>query len=203
MIFDLPTTPAVDGPDKLAREKLAVVASLLRTAISTGLSFGPRTAGELADELNVPVEKIRYHLGRMCRAGLVELRGKTRRRGVTENIYVSNLRRHVIDKADIARIPPYRLASANARLLRLMFKEAMAAARTGDLNIRQEYTVTRFPLPLDQQGWREATNLHGEILEKILDVEQRSLSRLEASGEQPITAIAMTLFFERAAGERR
>jgi hypothetical protein len=170
-------------------------------AIVNRLSFEDASVAELAAELAVPVDKVRYHVGRMLDASLIELRGRTRRRGVAENLYGADVHKLVINRGDLLQLPPYRQAQINVRLLRLMFQEVMGAARAGTSRTLQEQVMIRFPLRLDEQGRRDTLDLHGEVREKILEAGEVSLRRLEESGEQPVMAYAMTLFFEGSAGD--
>jgi DNA-binding transcriptional ArsR family regulator len=193
----------IDGPKRLAREKLTTSVDELRYAVITNLSFEPATAAELAAELDVPVKRIRYHLRRMRSAGLLEVKEKVRRRGVAENLYVSCTRRHLLDNGEAALLPPGRVEHLQARLLRSMFRETTEAVRGGTFSNRPGFAAIRFPLPLDEQGWREATDLHHEVIDRVLTAVELSRRRLEASGEKAIRASALTLFFERSPGGAR
>lgn len=57
------------GPEELLR----VLADPERLRVAGALAGGPRTAATLADELSVPVARVRRHLGRLTSAGLARI----------------------------------------------------------------------------------------------------------------------------------
>ncbi len=187
----------------LAKEKLASIAVPLRSAITSSLTLRPASSAELAEELGVPVERVRYHLNRMRRVGLVDLQGKTRRRGVSENLYSVDPRNVLLDADDAARLPPHHLDRSYARLLRLMFREVAAAVRAETFRSQIDCAVVRFALPLDRRAWREFIELQNDLLDGILTAREASLTRLKTTRETPVKASAMILSFEHPPRNRR
>jgi DNA-binding transcriptional ArsR family regulator len=192
-----------DGSRKLARAKMAVLTSPLRLAIVTSLGFRAASAAELATEIGVPVEKVRYHLKRLREVDLVTSEGTTRRRGVTETLYSADAARQIISKEEVAHLSPHGFAQAQTRLLRLMFRDASEAVGSVVFAKRSDYGFIRFPLPLDEQGWPDALAIHDQALQKILKVKEESLDRLEAGGETSTRVCAAIIFFERSSRDSK
>lgn len=180
---------------KLAREKLALSTNPLRLAIGTRLTREPATAAELAETLDIPVERVRYQVKRLLQVGLIEIQGETRRRGVAERVYYADGSSLLLRRSELADLPEHRLRVARARLLRTMFREAIGAARSGSFSARDGHVLVRIPFQLDGPGWEEAGQIHDEALERVLEVKEASRKRLEESGEDGITAAVMVAVF--------
>lgn len=191
-----------DRPGKHARDKVAVVEHPLRLAIVSSLSMRPATAAEVAEELDVPVEQVRSHLSWLRGVDLVEVKGKARRGGTAENVYAADPRSHLIKRGELTDLSSARIDLAHARLLRLMFRETMEAARGGTFAGRPEHSLLRFLLPLDEQGWEQALEIHDRVTSEVLEVREKSQARLDAGGEEEILARMATLLFESRSKQR-
>ncbi|HEU5253079.1 MAG TPA: winged helix-turn-helix domain-containing protein [Solirubrobacterales bacterium] len=191
-----------DRSGKHARDKIAAIENPLRLAIVSSLTMSATTAVELANQLDVPVEKVRYHLRWLRDADLVEVKEKARRGGITENVYSIDPRKYLIRHGDRVNVSSGRLDLVHARLLRLMFREAMEAARAGTFSERPQQALLRFLLPLDEQGWEEAIAIHERVINEVLEVRAESQARLDAGDEQEILARLATLLFESRGTQR-
>jgi DNA-binding transcriptional ArsR family regulator len=185
-----------DHSGKHSRDKVAVVGSPLRLAIVSSLILRPATAAELAEDLEQPAEKVRYHLRWLRVRDLIDVKEQVRRGGTTENVYVADPRKHLIERGELESVASSRVDLAHARLLRLMFREAMDAARAGTYGDRPEHALLRVLLPLDDDGWEEALAVFDRVTEEVLAVGEQSQARLDAGSEQEILSRVATLFFE-------
>lgn len=158
----------------------------------TALARTPTTSARLAESLSEEPQRIRYHLRRMREVGLVEVLGTTTVAGVRENVYSVELARFVLSDDEMVRLTPHELDRALAAMVRLMFREASAAVRTGSGKF-EEFLV-RLPLPLDSRGWQDAAALHRESLRQVIEVSERSFERLGDSREEAIETLAVILF---------
>jgi DNA-binding transcriptional ArsR family regulator len=173
-----------------------VVENPLRLAIVSHLIIRPATAAEVSRELDASPEKVRYHLRWLRNADLIEVKEKARRGSISENVYSVDPRKHLLDQGEIANLPRGRFDLALARLLRLMFRESMEAARAGTFAARSQHALLRFLLPLDEQGWEEALTIHDRVINEVLEVRRESQVRLDAGDEEEILARVATLLFE-------
>jgi DNA-binding transcriptional ArsR family regulator len=192
-------TPRRVSSKRLVNEKLAAIADPLRLAVITTLSRAPASGSQLAAALDEEPARIRYILRRMREVGLVDVAGSTTHQGVRENLYRVQPARFVLTDEEAAGIAPYEIDRAMAALVRLMFRESSAVMKSTPNLAREEFAM-RFPLPLDRQGWAEAAALHQEAMRKVMEVGERSLERLDASGEDPLVSLAMVLFFPLVSG---
>lgn len=168
----------------------------LRMAILTALILKPASAGDLAAELDVPIGRVRYQLGRLRKAGLAELREQRPRRGVVERVYF--IRPNFVSVEDAAHLTTEEMSQANAEVLKGMVRDSIDAMRAGTLESREEFMVARVPLRLDEEGWKEASELQHDALDGLLEIHARAAKRLDRSGAVALSALAFLLLFEAA-----
>lgn len=84
---------AADDPDALV-----VVAQPLRSRLTRLLIDRPATVAELADELDVPVTRLYYHLDKLETHGLVQVVATRRVRGVEERRYRATARSYTLSE---------------------------------------------------------------------------------------------------------
>lgn len=185
---------AHEASRKEALSKLEGFNDPLRMRILTSLILRPSSANDLAAELEVPIGRIRYQLGRMRTAGLAELREQRPRRGVVERVYF--IRPDFISIEDASHLTPQEMNRGNAEVLRAMVQDALAALRTGSLSSREDFVLARAPLRLDAAGWEQVSLLQHETLRRMLEIHASSSARIDRSGEEPIGALAFLLLFE-------
>lgn len=185
------------GRDR-TRERVATIANPLRLAIVARLQLEPASAAELAEGLEIRVESVRHQLRKLSHGGQVKRLGKTRRRGVAEYLYCADPRCTILGPGGLSAIPNRLVDEAQARLLRLLFGEAVAALDAHISTSRDEHvsTVIRFPLSLDERGWKEAGEVHANLVEDALKEIERAKARLQGGAEGSISAFVGILFCE-------
>ncbi len=191
-----------DRPGKHSRAKVAVAENPLRLAIVSSLCMRPATAAEVAEELEVPVDKVRYHLRWLRGADLVDVKEQARRQSVMENVYSVDPRKYLIQRDELESLSSGRFDLAQIRLLRLVFREAMEAARAGTFAQRPEHALLRFLLPLDEQGWEEVLAIHERVIDEVLEVREESQARLDEGDDEEILVRVVTLLFESRSKQR-
>jgi DNA-binding transcriptional ArsR family regulator len=177
-------------------ERLAVMADPLRSAVVDCLVLAPATAGELADELGVGAERIRYQLKRLRRAGIVSVHEKRWRRGAVEYIYFADGRKLVFSEDEAPAYPSQRHRRHIAQSLRTIFKGALQATQAGAFDRLDDCAVVRVPLRLDSRGFREVREIIDAAVRDLFDAREKSSARLEKTGGTARPAISLLLFFE-------
>jgi hypothetical protein len=71
-------TQSPDQPGAAPEDLLRVLAEPERLAVAGALASGPKTAGELAEVVGVPIHRVRRHLGRLSAVGLARPAGDRR-----------------------------------------------------------------------------------------------------------------------------
>lgn len=164
--------------------------------ILTALILKPSSAGDLASDLGVPIGQVRYQLGRLRKAGLAELREQRPRRGVVERVYF--IRPHFISDEDATHLTPEEMSLIHTEILKGIVHDALAALRTGTFSSRDGFIAARAPLRLDEEGWRQASAVQHEALDRLIRIHGESSARLDSKGGESIGAFAFLFLFEAA-----
>lgn len=181
---------------KKALAKFETMSDPLRMAIFTVLVRKPASAAELAAEFELPIGRIRYQLGRLREAGLAEVREQRPRRGVVEQVYFSHPA--VISIEDFAQLTPEEIKRGHVEVLKMMFRDCLAALEKGTFFSHEDFMMARMPLQLDEEGWKQASDLQHETLDRFLKIQESSHARTDAAGEETIDAFAFLFLFEAA-----
>lgn len=157
----------------------------------------PLSAAQIAEELAMPVQKVRYQLRQLLRAELIELTSTKKRRGATERYY-RTVRSPIIWDEEFAKLSdPQKLQIAKI-VLSAVFADASRAVREKTVI---EHHLTRVPLDADDQGWKELLEIHKRTFEEIEQVKLRVDRRLRLSGEGTKPVISALLCFVLPEGE--
>ncbi len=171
----------------------AVTNEPLRQMSLTAVSlFEAATLAQIAEELGQPPEHVAHHVAELERAGLVEEVKERNPDG--EVLYRTNMRQ--IDTEQWARLPIDQREAISRQVGELIKGDVESSLRTGYFDKRVERALSRAPVLLDEQGWRELSKIQTELIDAALEVQARSIKRLEASGEEPINARSIQALFE-------
>lgn len=184
--------------DTLATKRLRLAAAgdaTMRAIVDRLLLRGPISAAEIASDLDLDAQAVRHLLRRLLKGGIVERGEKSNRRGVLEFLYSCDLRRSALSSDICSGLPADQVERALTRVLRELFRETKAASESGSYFAREEFINARFPLPLDEQGWRRAGLLHTRLLDTTAAAAKRAAARL-SQGAEPIDVTAATLLFQ-------
>jgi predicted transcriptional regulator len=161
----------------------------------SALAFRPATAEELAAELGLPLQDARRLLGNLLRLGLVEsVEGRTKDHPI-EGAYTYTKRGEINAEylMEMSLAERQRIATM---IFSTLEQEAEEALEASTFNLRLEHVLARVPMDLDEEGWREISDVLQDAMHELLEALDRSQARLADSGERPIRATAGLLFFE-------
>lgn len=186
--------------DEGRREVIARVEAMshpLRIDISSVLTqHSAMSAAEVAAELDEPVERVRYQLRHMVKAGVVRVSRVRRRRGVVERFYRGNEEAMIFQTDELNLVPESKRRKMNATYLSVSFREALKALSSGSLIGREGAANTRTPMLLDERGWAELALVYRQAFDGIQKVKADCAKRLSGSEEDLISATAILLCFE-------
>lgn len=179
----------------------AIVAHPLRAKCWVILAERPASPVELSRLFEVPVSKVSYHVRELRDAGVIELCKTEPRRGSMEHWYRAVERPLLDDEATEARTVQQRNEMARF-IFQREFADAALSLDDGVFGERHDHWVTRFPLNVDEDGWRELHAAYSELMDRIGDIEAASAQRLAernggAEGAIPVSAFAA--YFEMPA----
>src|SRR3954469_8242171 len=166
----------------------------LRVEILGILEQRRASPSELAIELGAPLGNVSYHVRTLLGLRLIRLVKKTPRRGAVEHTYEAVTRSQISDDA-WGKVPGLvKQALVSAKLEQGGQRLAQVAAEGGF--DRSDAHLTRTPLTLDEQGWREAAELLLGVLSEIDRIQAESAARLEASDhvDERSAEVVMMLF---------
>jgi DNA-binding transcriptional ArsR family regulator len=174
---------------------LKVAAHPLRIRALSVLTERAASPKELAAELGAPVGNVSYHVRELESAGLIELVEERRRRGTVEHFYRA-LDRPQPDAAEWEKLSVEERQRFSAWIIQLLLADVSQALAMGSFDARGDRHLSRTPVLLDTEGWRELVEIQATALRGVLDAQAASAERLAAAGEEDgIAAVAaMTLF---------
>lgn len=136
---------------------------------------------EMADELNVSLGVMSYHVRRLHALGFLELVKRTPRRGAIEHHYRAKARPHVTDEGWAETPSIVKRAMVGASLQQITGFINTAAAQGGF--DRGDAHLSRTVVALDEQGWKQLAGELARLMERVDELQDESLERVKASGE--------------------
>lgn len=181
--------------DEKTRARAEALSNVLRLEIITVLLRGPASASEIAEEIEVPADKVRHQLRRLRDQGFVDEVDTRYRRGTVEKFYMALDGEVALDNDERTELPEYLKRTVDAGLVQIIFRQALRALRAGTMSASRDATLVNFPMAVDAEGWDELAALHDETLERLQGVRDRNRERLRVSGEDPIPTTSVAMLF--------
>lgn len=166
----------------------------LRVRILGLLEHRTLSPKQLSSELELPVENVSYHVRTLRRLGFIKLVRTRQVRGTIEHYY------------DLVA-PPRMTAQAWAQLPDIV-KEAMTGANLAQISeivnraageegfARPESHLQRMPYTLDEQGFKAASDVFSETLERLEKLEREARKRISAGRSEAVPAVAVVMLFD-------
>jgi DNA-binding transcriptional ArsR family regulator len=170
------------------------IAHPVRVKILSLLEQGDATPKYMAQQLELRLENLSYHVRALAKAGFIELTGTRQVRGAVEHRYRLKLRPR-ISKDAWGNMPEIVKSAMIGAALTQVFELASSAAAQ-DKFTRPESHVSRRPAVLDEPGFRDASKVMSEALDRISEIEEESRRRIEEDGSAPLPAVAVALLFD-------
>lgn len=147
----------------------------LRQRLLVALHGRVASPSDLAEELGARLGDVSYHTRQLHLHDCLELVRTERRRGAIKHFYTATVRFEVEDdqwrglpQSDRRRIVDEILAD--------LWRDASRASREDRLG-DDDVHVSRTPLDLDDQGWRDLGGVLREVIEQALRIQSESLQR--------------------------
>jgi predicted ArsR family transcriptional regulator len=129
---------------------------------------------EFAEELDLPVQNVSYHIRELEKLGCIEL-VRTEKGRSTEHFYRA-IRRHLVEAADWAKLDSAEQAKVTTSLLRLISDDVGKALAHGTIDDDDNH-ISRVPMTVDQMGWGEVVDLLKETVDRLLGIGVTSAQR--------------------------
>jgi DNA-binding transcriptional ArsR family regulator len=171
----------------------------LRVEILAILDNRTASPSELADELNERLGNVAYHVNQLKKYKCIELVKTRQVRGATEHFWRA-IRRPYFHDADWQALPLTARSGISGSIVQMVFNDATESFEAGAFDAHDDRHLSRTPLVLDPQAWREMTSMLNETVERALDLQAEAAERMSTSGEQGMS-VRMALFgFEAGRG---
>jgi DNA-binding transcriptional ArsR family regulator len=157
---------------------------------------------QLAKALEESVSNVSYHVKKLKEVKCIELVRTRQRRGATEHFYRATERAFFTD-ADWKQLPPSAQAGISGALLGLIGQDATEALMAGTLDAREDSHLSRTPLVIDEQGWEELASLLEDTLNRGLEIQEESATRMVEEKTEGIVSKLSILFFESPSRQPR
>jgi DNA-binding transcriptional ArsR family regulator len=150
---------------------------------------------EIAQETNLEVGHVSYHVDKLKALGVIELVSERPVRGAIEHFYRA-VRRPVALEEGMRDMTSEERESLTRYTLQLMVADAALAVNAGTFDGRLNRALVRVPMTVDEEGFSKLASLHEEMYVRHLEIEAESAGRMAEEGTEPIPTVAAHMFFE-------
>jgi DNA-binding transcriptional ArsR family regulator len=173
----------------------SVVSHPVRARALTILADREASPVEISRELGMGASHVAYHVRLLHEEGLIELTEETPRRGSIEHRYRAVFPPELTDDEYAALT-----AEERSKFSRLIFSfaaaDASCAFSAGSFADRPDHHISRMPLQVDEEGWKDLRDLYEETLRAAYRIKRESGDRLTEAGMTGTSVLAFTTFFE-------
>lgn len=173
---------------------MKAMADPVRAMALTLLTERVASPKELAEELGEDLHKIAYHIRVLKRLECIEIVDEKKRRGATEHFYRGVSRSLLWGDYWAELSLPAREVFA-ASIIRNSYGDAIDAFNAGTFEKRSDRHLSRTPLLVDKEGWKDLTKLHDTTLFRVLEIQAESAERMQ-DGRPGIHAESVQMCFE-------
>jgi DNA-binding transcriptional ArsR family regulator len=167
----------------------------LRAHVLSILNERVASPNQIAGELEEPLGNVSYHVKTLAEMGCIELVDTRPRRGAIEHFYRAVVRPFFSDK-DWKRLPASARQGISDATLQLIWEDTSDALTAGTFDQRSDRHLSRSPLVLDQQGWKDVNQLLLETMDRVVEIEAESAKRLASDGEGGFNTKMVLMHFE-------
>jgi DNA-binding transcriptional ArsR family regulator len=148
-------------------------------SILSALEHRVASPSELAEELEVPLPNLSYHIRMLVQLDMLKLVKTRPRRGAIEHYYQAKGRISVTDKAwgEVPTLVKEAMVSAS---LRQVGELVDSAAARGGFDAAESH-LSRQPVKVDQKGWKEISKRMEELFKDVQRIQAESEKRRKES----------------------
>ena len=185
---------------EIDRALVKVVGHPVKVRALTVLTERSASPKEIADQLGIPIGQVSYHVRVLEQMGMIELIGTRQVRGAVEHFYKA-VRRPNLSDEEWSQLSLEDRERFSIWIKQQEMVDAALAFDAGTFDRRLDRHLSRVPLVLDEQGWKELSDFMAAGLDTIFEIQARSSERLSRSGgEGGFPAVASMSCFEMPEG---
>jgi predicted ArsR family transcriptional regulator len=167
----------------------------LRVQILIILNEKVASPNMLAQQLDQSLNLVAYHVRVLEKYDCIELVDTKQRRGATEHFYRATRRQFLTD-SEWSRLPESLRPGLSGAMLKTAFDDVEEALDQGTFDELEDRHLSRTPMVVDKKGWEEAAELLAGTLDRLLEIQSESTSRMAGSDEEGIHSKVLILHFK-------
>lgn len=188
------------GPALVDRRLTKALAHPTRVHILSILNEGPNSPSKIVKRLdNVSLNLASHHIKVLRELGCVELVREVAHGGRTEHIYRAT-ERQFFTAEEWENVPSHERPPITGSILRLISEDVGKSFAAGKFDELPDNHLSRSPLDVDREGWREIVAILERALEEVFEVNERSAERARLSGEDLMKIRVVMMQFLRGPG---
>jgi DNA-binding transcriptional ArsR family regulator len=165
----------------------------LRVQILAALEERVASPNELAQELQVDLGSVSYHVRRLVHLGFLKQVDQIPRRGAIEHYYTAIAGPRITDAA-WSSVPTIVKRAMVGATVETVGRQVTAAAGAGGFDVADAH-LTRTPLVVDEQGWRDVAAELRTLTDRLVQIQRDSAARLaELPGRETKATVVLMLF---------
>jgi DNA-binding transcriptional ArsR family regulator len=180
---------------KAAQNRIKAMNHPIRAAVLSILAERTSSPAEMARELDEDLSNVSYHTKQLVELECAELVSTRPVRGALEHFYRAT-ERSLVDREQWDKLDPMMAENIVHEVMQKILDDFVASARANVVGSDAEFHLGRTPLVLDQEGLKEALEIHERTHQEMLDVAARSAERMVESGEEGINVSSSQAFFK-------
>lgn len=183
-------------PTKISKALMRAASNPTRVQAYSIVAERVASPKEIAGLIGVEdVSNVNYHLRQLEELGLVEIVDTKKRRGATEHFYRS-IQRPLVTEAEWREFSPKERENFTTWAVQLILIDIARSMSVGAFDRREDRHLTRTPLQVDEEGWRELVQIHLDAFYRTLEVQARSDERRSRSAEPAFKVYSALILFE-------
>lgn len=168
----------------------------LRLEILAILSEREACPKEISEEIGASVKLVDYHVKELLKHRLIGLIDTDIRRGGTQHFYRSTIA-PVLEAGETQELSQAEREVSSATVLPKVLGDLLRSVSHGRFDSHPERSAVRKPQTFDDEGMNEAGAETIDFLNRLSEIEARSLDRLATQGGREINVSSNILIFER------
>jgi len=191
----LPKTKKKENVEQIVAKAFA---HPLRVQILIILNERVASPNLLSQELGQSLNLVAYHVRVLEKYDCIELVDTKQRRGATEHFYRATRRQFLTD-SEWGKMPDSLRPGITGAMLKSVFEDVDEAAQSGSLEELDDRHLSRTPMVVDQQGWKDVADLLAETLDRVLEIQAEANARLAGSDEEGMLSKVAIMHFKSPA----
>jgi predicted ArsR family transcriptional regulator len=167
----------------------------LRVQILIILNEKVASPNMLAQQLDQSLNLVAYHVRVLEKYDCIELVDTKQRRGATEHFYRATRRQFLTD-SEWSSLPESLRPGLSGAMLKSAFDDVEEALDKETFDEMGDRHLSRTPMVVDKQGWKDASELLEATLGRLLEIQTEASERLAKGDEESMLCKVVMLHFK-------